>query len=166
MATLEKSELDIALERLTPEWLAGFFDGEGCISVVRRRGMPGLSVHLSQSEYNILVLIGMKYGADRMPYKHHDKKNWKTGWCLAFYGKSAMPFLEAIRDHVVLKRKLVEWGIEMAKLHGQAGGNRRNAKGRMDPAILARREELLVKIHEENQSGRPKKSGATAPSVQ
>jgi hypothetical protein len=168
MATLEKSELDIALERLTPQWLAGFFDGEGSISVVRHRGMPALAVNITQCDLNTLAIIGMKYGAGREPIKKpRRKETYSSAWVLQFGGKSALPLLEAIQPYVILKRKLVNWGIEMAKLHGKSGGNRRNIKGKMDPAVRARREELLAHIHAENQSGRPKKlRGSTEPSVQ
>jgi hypothetical protein len=157
MATLEKSELEIALERLTPEWLAGFFDGEGCITVVRHRyGMPSLIVHLTQCDQNILTLVGMKFGADRRPtMKTRRNPNARESWCLQFGGKSALPVLLVIEPHVILKRKLVQWGIEMAKLHLPAGGNRRWNKGKMEPSIRARREHLLTEIRNENQLGRP-----------
>ena len=162
MARLEQSELDIALERLTPEWLAGFFDGEGCVSCVRHRGMPSLSVNITQCDQSILTLIGMKYGSGRAPLaKPRRGARHSQGFVLQFCGKSALPFLEAIAPHVILKRKQVEFGIEMAKLHMKAGGNRRNAKGKMDPAIRARREELLTVIRSSNNVGKVYQVGNT-----
>jgi hypothetical protein len=153
MATLHETEFLEALNRITPQWLAGFFDGEGCISCVRHRGMPALRVDLIQCDYNILHLIGLKFG--REPYtKPGRSKKHRTGYVLGFVGKSALPFLQYIQPHVVLKRKLVEWGIEMAKLHGEPGGNRRRGKGFLKPEVRQRREELLETIKAENQSGR------------
>lgn len=153
MATLHESEHLEALARITPQWLAGFFDGEGCVSVVRYRyGLPALRVDLIQSEYNILYLIGLKFGKQPTAKTRRNPMS-KQGWCLSFGGKNAIPFLEFIRPHVVLKRKLVEWGIEMAKLHGESGGNRSGKRRFMDPGIRQRREELLQTIREENQSG-------------
>lgn len=153
MATLHESEFLESLNRITPQWLAGFFDGEGCVSCVRHRGMPALRVDLIQAEYNILHLIGLKF--DRQPTaKTRRNIKHKQGWCLSFGGKSALPFLEFIKPHVVLKRKLVDWGIEMAKLHGEPGGNRRRGKGFLEPKVRQRREELLRTIKAENQTGR------------
>lgn len=157
MATLAQSELDIALERLTPQWLAGFFDGEGCITCVRQRGMPSLTVQLSQADYNILMLVSMKFsgeGEPRKPHKKYARNAKKQGWCLQFGGKSGLPFLEYIRPHVILKRRLVEWGIEMAKLHQKAGGNRKYGAGFLPTEIRSRREELLAAMRTENKSGR------------
>lgn len=155
MATLEKSELEEALQNITPQYVAGFFDGEGCVTVVRQHyNMPSLIVHLTQCDQHILTLIGIKF--NRLPTKKTRRNpKHREAWCLAFAGKSALPFLEYVLPYVILKKKLVLWGIEMAKLHGPSGGNRRNAKGKMDPVIRGRREELLGLIRTENRRGKP-----------
>jgi|SRR6476660_301504 len=153
MATLHESELDIALSRLTPEWLAGFFDGEGCVSIVRRHGVPSLTVNIVQAEYNILALIMMKFDGDRKPVYRRSQSDKKKNYLIQFTGKNALPFLEYIRPHVILKRKLVEWAIEMAGLHMQAGGNRRNEFGLMPEPVRARREELMEQVRSENKKG-------------
>jgi hypothetical protein len=153
METLHEQEFVEALERITPQWLAGFFDGEGCITCVRYRGMPSLRVDLIQCDANILILIGAKFG--RSPYaKPGRSPRHRTGYVLGFVGKSALPLLQYIQPHVVLKRKLVDWGVEMAKLHGETGGNRRWGKGFLKPEVRQRREELLRAMRNENQSGR------------
>jgi hypothetical protein len=153
MATLEKSELEIALERISPQYLAGLFDGEGCISCSRLHGVPGIQVNLSQAEFNILMLIGMKFGG-RQPYKKYAKMAKRQGWCLAWYGRSALPFLETIQPHVILKRKLVDWAIQVAKLHHSPGGNRRFQFGLISEDNRKERERLMNLIKTENQSGK------------
>lgn len=159
MATLHESEFLESLNRVTPQWLAGFFDGEGCVSVVRHRGLPSLRVDLIQCDYNILFLIGLRFG--RTPTgKTQRNPRARKSHVLSFGGKEAVPFLEYIRTHVVLKRKLVEWGLEMAKLHTGNGGNRRSRGFQaMSASTRLRREELLQTIREENQAGRPVKHG-------
>lgn len=155
MATLHEIEFLEAMQRITPEYVAGFFDGEGCVSVVRHRGLPSLRVDLIQCDYNILHLIGLKFGREPNKKTVRNAKH-RQGWSLSFCGKTALPFLEYLRPHVVLKRKLVEWGIEMAKLHTGNGGNRRS-KGfqAMSAETRLRREELLRTIRAENQAGKP-----------
>lgn len=155
MATLEKSELDIALERLTPEWLAGFFDGEGCVSAsmsgVRN---PRLIVSITQSDFNLLSLIGMKFsqgGSLYSPIRKGAQREKRPCWILSFGGKSCLPILEYIRPHVILKRKLVEWGIEMAKLTGERGKAGRG--GSLPKLVMERRQELMTLVKGENQSG-------------
>jgi hypothetical protein len=127
MATLEKSELDIALERLTPQWLAGFFDGEGCISVTMSGVTnPRVMVSITQQDHNILHAIWTKFCIPRSgclykPVRKRSRGNEQDCWLLHFTGKSALPILETIEPYVILKRKLVVWGIEMARLTQERG---------------------------------------------
>lgn len=155
MATLHKSELDIALERLTPQWLAGFFDGEGCVSATMHKTRnPRLIVHITQSDLQLMTLIAMKFSPDGCMYSPVRKKcarEKRPIYCVSFGGKSCLPILEYIRPYVILKRKLVEWGIEMAKLTGEHG---KCGRGKSLPAdVMARRKELMNFVKEENQSG-------------
>jgi hypothetical protein len=159
MATLHKSELDIALERLTPQWLAGFFDGEGCVTTVRHHGtMPSLVANITQAEQNILTLIAMKFGG--RCYLRKVKGAKKGNWCVQYGGRSALPLLQFIQPHVILKRKLVDWGIALAKLHGTRGplDDRPDRIGSgprsMTPKLRAAREELFDSIRSENKAGR------------
>ena len=159
MATLKKSELDIALERLTPQWLAGFFDGEGCITVVRHHNdMPSLVVNVTQCDENTLALIAMKFGG-KVSIRKTPHAN-KTIFFVQWGGRSALPLLECILPHVILKRKLVEWGIQLGRLHGDRGNIQerptRTGKGSrsMDPGLREQREKLFKSIRAENQAGR------------
>jgi len=155
MATLEKSELDIALERLTPQWLAGFFDGEGCVSAsmsgVRN---PRLIVSITQSDFQLLNLIAMKFSPDGCmytPVRKGAQREKRPCWILSFGGKSCLPILDYIAPHVILKRKLVIWGIEMAKLTAERG---KCGRGNSLPgAVMDRRQELMNLVKEENRSG-------------
>jgi hypothetical protein len=160
MATLEQSELDIALERLTPQWLAGFFDGEGCVSASMGKNgngvlrNPRLIVSITQSDLNLMTLIAMKFSPDGciyQPVRKFSKREKRPVWIVSFGGKSCLAILEYIRPYVILKRKLVEWGIEMAKLTGERG---KCGRGKSLPAsVMARRKELMNLVKGENHSG-------------
>jgi len=156
MATLHESELDIALSRLTPQWLAGFFDGEGCVSASTYNGgkyknYPRLIVHITQSDENLLRLIAMKYkgkGCMYAPIRKQARREKRPCWIISFGGKAALPLLRDIAPFVILKRKLVEWAIETAELTLE--------RGRCDTATeenFAKRLALMEKIKAENASG-------------
>jgi intein-encoded DNA endonuclease-like protein len=158
MATLIQSELEISTERLTPQWLAGFFDGEGCISITNRHNgsgvnYPRLSVTITQSEPTLLTLIGLKFTNDLgdvvCPVRKGTKKEKKPCYSLRMTGKNARPFLEYVRPYVILKRKLVEWAIEMTELTGERG--RRDL---LTPENMSRRTELMQNVITENSSKR------------
>lgn len=161
MAIIQKSELEIASERLTPQWLAGFFDGEGCVSITNRHNglkggkkpYPRLSVTITQAEPTLLSLIGMKFCDERgliyCPVRKGNKREKKACYSLRMSGKHAGPFLKYIQPYVILKRKLVDWGIEMAELTGERG--KRNL---LNPEIKQRREEIMSAVTSENQAER------------
>ena len=155
MATLDKSELDIALERLTPQWLAGFFDGEGCITVTMSGvNNPRVMMSITQSDYNILHAIWITFvepgtGCLFKPVRKNPRGKENPCWLLHFTGKSCLPILRVIRPHVILKRKLVEWGIEMAELTLTQGAT---GRGRLPEPILKRRHELMRLVKAENSS--------------
>jgi hypothetical protein len=160
MATLRQDELEIAVQRLTPQWLAGFFDGEGCVSAsISGLRNPRLIVHLTQSDAELLALIALKFGGNGCVYRpirkgaQHEKK---PCYIISFGGKACLPILEFIYPHVILKRKLVGWAIEMAKLTGERGKCGR-AK-HLPPEVTARRKELMRLVKEENSSGYIEKS--------
>jgi hypothetical protein len=156
MATLLDIEIEAALARLTPEWLAGFFDGEGSVSASVHNGgnyknYPRLMVSITQSDFNLLNLIALKFSGNGTMYSPVRKKSPRERrpiWILSFGGKAALPLLRCIQPHVILKRKLVEWAIQTAELTLE--------RGRCDTATeanFAKRYELMEKIRSENSSG-------------
>jgi len=76
-------------KHVTEEWLAGFFDGEGCIGL-QRQGIYGYYARLQlvQKDREILENIQAVFGG----HLHHcagPKTKYKT-WRLAWHGKDAV----------------------------------------------------------------------------
>lgn len=118
---MNQNEALEALARVTPQWLAGFFDGEGNISVFRNPRVYSFHVVIGQSEPKILALISCVYGGVVSDRVVKGRRQFAIRWC----GKSALPVLEAIKDYVICKRRQVEAAIELAKLHNEEGGRTR-----------------------------------------
>lgn len=119
---MEINNLLEAAARITPQWFAGFFDGEGCVSIHENGdGLPRISVSVGQSEPVALTLISIRFGSSRDLVEKYSKKFNRKFYMLQWSGKTALPILECIKDHVVIKRRQVELGIEMIKLISDAG---------------------------------------------
>lgn len=152
MASLSNTELDIARERITAQWLAGFFDGEGCITVTMSGVKnPRVMMSITQQDRNILNIIWEKFcepgtGCLFKPVRKKSRGNETDCWLLHFTGKSCKPILEAIQPYVILKRKLVEWGLEMVSLTAT------NGKGTLPVHITERRHELMRLVKAQNSS--------------
>lgn len=134
------------VNRITPEYVAGLFDGEGCVSSsLNNHGNVRLRVTITQKSPYILQLIGIKFPGTLQ--KHNGKSSW---YSLIWTGSMCVPILEYIKDHVVIKHALVENGIKLAQLFLYNAGY----SGTMTELIKKEREGLMSKIMNINKSNR------------
>lgn len=96
------------------KWLAGFFDGEGCVSIYRFRGKPKLLVSVAQKDPSILWLIHEQFPEANKP-TFYGKKD-KQVWHLILNGVKAKRFLETIREHSYCKRTQIEMALKFIDL--------------------------------------------------
>lgn len=99
---------------LSPEYIAGFFDGEGWIiiahaSAVRWRGV-NLRVGIGHTNFEILACLKAMFGGSLLGGKSKRKK-WKPKWELTWTGQIAERFLLCIRPFVILKKSQVELAL-------------------------------------------------------
>lgn len=118
---MDYDEILESAARFTPQWLAGFFDGEGSVRVKACDSrITRLCVNITNSDLRSLTLIGLRFAACG-PYPVNGKKEHKKLYQVSWSGKSAKPVLEFIKDHVIIKRERVLLGIQMAELTGERG---------------------------------------------
>jgi len=106
--------------RMTPQWLAGFFDGDGHVSICRMRSSAGarkwylrLKCTFTNKDALTLCVIASKFGFPAPLLK--EAKKYKSGvFEVCLQGKNAVPFLECIKDHVIIRRKQVELALEFS----------------------------------------------------
>ncbi len=110
---MTNDEIVEAASRITPQWLAGFFDGEGSICIHKNGGGNcSFQASISQAEPKILALIALKFGVR----VYERAAQGRRGFQIKFNGKCATPFLEYIKDHVICKRRQVGAALEFAKI--------------------------------------------------
>jgi hypothetical protein len=133
---MNKEEILESLARVTPQWLAGFFDGEGSITTHDNGGVRQIRVILCQKDIKVLALISFIYGGNILT----DKRG--TSSRLYWSSSKGLPFLQVIKDHVICKKRQVDAAIEFMGLYGRSG-----AEGRYPTEeSLKRREELSEMI--------------------
>ena len=118
---LEKDfDLVASSREISPQYLAGLFDGEGCVSsVLGSSGVASIAVSISQKFPEILARIAEKFptklracssGGGKYPY-------FQLDWG----GRRSIPFLSYIRDFVIIKHTQVEVGLRLAELSTERG---------------------------------------------
>ena len=104
--------------RLSPVYVAGFLDGEGCISIRRavKNGSDTYTVFCSISNTNIDILkeLNRKYGGrlhidGRKPGRFAPCGNW----CLM--GAEAVRFMKKIVKHTIIKKKQINVAFDFWK---------------------------------------------------
>ena len=111
-------------------WIAGFFDGEGCVYIFPNG--KGIQVSITQKNKASLELIKAFYGFGRIAYK--DKNNQCHIWqvCSKI---DILRFLRSIRQYVIVKKIDVEIGI----IYAQTLDSKRHGYYRLDEQILNKR---------------------------
>lgn len=94
-------------------YIAGFFDGEGCISAVaERRGYVSVRLNISQKFDAPLLFIQSRFGGNIRLHR-------ESIWHWEAYGESALNMLRALLPYLILKRPQAALAIEfLAARHG------------------------------------------------
>jgi hypothetical protein len=105
------------------QWAAGFFDGEGCVSIVERQRTAGfvehfLSVQIGQNDKRPLIAIQNIYGG---ALDSTIRPNGKTFWRLRLHGTKAMAFLHAIEPYCLVKRPEITVALMLREAIGKPG---------------------------------------------
>ncbi len=101
---------------MTPEYAAGFFDGEGCISV-KRVTRPGqrlgylLRAQINHTHFPTLQQLKTQWGGYIGSVKQMESR-YKTRWQWALDGDSLVKFLQDIRPFLIEKTPQVEMALQ------------------------------------------------------
>lgn len=97
---------------ISPEYAAGFFDGEGCVSITRswKNGQVHLSANLVNTNKQILDLFKLQFGGN--VHTRQLKPNWKPASHWFIYGYAAIEFFKFIRPFLRIKQSQVELAFE------------------------------------------------------
>lgn len=103
------------MKKITNQYWAGLFDGEGCVYIQRHKkpSYPYLHVVVSitQKDPRILYLAQKIFGGSvYMKQKPNVCYHWKVG-----SADLVLKFLQSIVSHVFIKKRDVEIGIEFVK---------------------------------------------------
>lgn len=148
------------LTELDKAYLAGFFDGEGCVSITKQRGgkrskSPSYNMRaiISQAgkgvgllEYwNAIVGVGVLHS------NKHAAKNWSTSVNWVISSDEALEFLTCIYPYLHRKKEEAELAIEFqskkksvtfdGKAYGGPGNN-----GGLDTSIIEERERIYQQL--------------------
>lgn len=108
------------MSQVSPQYIAGLFDGEGYVGIRRRNDTKNTSyrcqVEIANTNRNVLEEISAQHGGVIRLKKNKDAHCWYT---LNFYtNKDSKEILELIKDHVIVKKDQVD--LALACMEGTA----------------------------------------------
>jgi hypothetical protein len=148
---------------ISDEYIAGFFDGEGCINitVVGAAKQVALRVYITNSNKEVLTAIKDKYGGTISAIQH--KINWKISYLLTFHGIIAEKFLRAIGLSLIVKREQVKLAFEfldymkrkdrLKVIYKEIRYNKFRAVKVRKPETILKELEYKERMHELNRKG-------------
>ncbi len=105
--------------------MAGFFDGEGCVTVVRRsRGNMTLSVRVSQVNPAPLYRFVRAFGGRVLPIAGTRQPGRRQAYVWGVYSNTAYNALIALLPYLHVKRGEAEMGIALHWNISQSDGRR------------------------------------------
>ena len=128
-------------------WAAGFFDGEGCIKVVKQKVNYGyghshtLALHITQKNIKPLKIFekifgGKIYKTKEKRYKDYYIYEWQV------HNQNAIRVLKLIRPYLILKLDECDETLKYEKFLASKGFKRLNRE------TFNKREELYIKLRE------------------
>lgn len=130
--------------KLDPSYIAGFFDGEGCINTSK----SGLRATITNTDLEILLLIKEYFNKGKI--RQRVLKEWETRkpcFMLEYWSNEAVEFLNIVYPFLIVKKEQARLAFEYQNTY------RRKTKGKgtfgikaIPKEMLLLREDLAIKI--------------------
>ncbi len=151
---------------ISPEYAAGFFDGEGCVNltVSGRNRRIVLRLMIVNTDPMILAAFQAQFGGfieHRVRQPGSKQAHWKQFCCLTMSGNIAFAFLVDIAPYVRVKASQVALALEFMELKRLPKNERCyytarktfGAMARIRPEILERENDFKRRMHLLNAKG-------------
>ena len=93
-------------------YMAGFFDGEGCISLTKLRKQKRILLFVRLAQCNEWIIRWFQHCFGGKVYCRSANGNQKEVWVWQVAQKSTLPFLRTIEPYLILKRAEAQLAIK------------------------------------------------------
>lgn len=126
----------ISIEQEFTIYVAGFFDGEGCISINRGNHLSRVEVTIAQKDTSILQLISVKWGGKILT----DKR--KCSYLKFVKGDDIEKFLTSVLPYLRLRFNEAQIALAMVKLQPRGPSSGKSSNN----ATIVLRERLAAEL--------------------
>lgn len=120
-------------------YIAGFFDGEGCICIGKARKQPGyrnpiytLYISIANTNRDVIDFIQSVFPASAVSRKRKEPKpHWKTIWVWNCSARQARKFLTFVLPYLRVKFQQAELALEFQELKSRTGRSHKLTDGEL-----------------------------------
>lgn len=138
---------------VTPQYLAGLVDGEGCIHLGVTKGTYRGRVTIGMTEVALPLLKSLQAqwrGGIYCSRQATDK--WSAAWVWSVQGEPARELLMAIEPHLLLKKRQAQLALEVEQIRSRLP-RRPNGSGAWTPEARMACERIKERLHTLNAKG-------------
>lgn len=159
---------DSPCQMVSPQYLAGFVDGEGHLGIERIANTSFRShyhstehvvrVHVANTNLEVLQAIQRDYGGSLVAMKAPNRPRNRQAWKLIWNSRKAEKLLRIVGPHLIVKRPqylLILEFLATRQKNKRVGGS----NGRLDPSEIAVRDGFHGRLKQLNHRG--VRSGST-----
>ena len=132
------------MDEIDKAYIAGFFDGEGCISLRRvySRGTSSIAgtITIGGSDKNLIKWIHTLIGCGVMVIaRHKQKPNWKDIHRIDISQQQGATFIKEIYPYLKLKKRQATLFIELSEIKKQSRSGKKYNETRQEEILLENR---------------------------
>jgi hypothetical protein len=95
---------------LSIHYVAGFFDGEGCVYLYHNMNKLRLQVTVANTNPDVLIKLQEDFGGG-LSIRNRETKKHKEIWVWTASGQKAIDFLKAVQEHLIIKKPITKLAI-------------------------------------------------------
>jgi hypothetical protein len=157
------------VEKLSPQYLAGLFDGEGCVNFTIRGKSRQLIIRVTivNTNEDILNMLYCKFGGMLCQSQNKKHPEWKIFRSITWRANTAEEFLKIIEPYSIIKANQIKLALEYFNFKRNKDGRyiekliprKDNSKclrfyKKLAPEIKVKELEYKNAMHELNRKGR------------
>ena len=125
-------------------YIAGFFDGDGCIYA----SASGLRATLTNVDLHVLQIIQNQFGFGII--KSRSRENRQILHQLVFWSRDALFFIQQIYPYLIIKKSQADLAFDFQSTYRTRKGSTKQS-WRLTPDILNKREDLIQRLKDEKR---------------
>lgn len=141
---------------ISPQYLAGFIDGEGWIGIVKSSNSPAIAgrICVANTDVDVLARIRDQLGVGRLYLNKRDKPHHRPFGLLVWTSRDALFVLRWVLPHLIVKRPQALLCAELIGLK-LAPREERYSGLSLRPDVIARQNEIAAQLATLNARPRP-----------